>query len=88
MSSGIACDVFFLILNRLCVLLAGDAYSVPRERSGPVWWRPLVDHRGRCSGRDLDFGIVGLSAVEGEWKAFGQRMEKRKKELRRECTAQ
>lgn len=27
-----------------------------------------MDHTGGCSCRHLDFGIVGVSALEGEWR--------------------
>ncbi len=46
--------------------ITGDSDRVPRRCSCSVQWRPLVDHTDRCSRRRLDFGSVGVSALEGE----------------------
>lgn len=61
--------------------ISGDSRCVPRGCSVAVRGS-LVDHTGGGSCRDLDFGFVGVSALEGEYNFFlnGCRFSKEKRE--------
>ena len=57
-------------LSALWCFITGDTDRVPRKHGGAAQCSSLVDHTGGCSRRHLDFGPVGIPAVEGEHRTM------------------